>query len=214
MSKDPSALVRQLAQDDPLRDLVIRCASTFLNLVLAVFNVVVAQSQHSLWGYAMAGYFGVLTVMGSFVAVCMRHAERYPVRRILRFCAICFGALAIALGVLMAVCVSQQRREEIPQIMMIAMATLTFCTTGMAIADATRLHNGTPLEQIIARVSIASAVGAMLVLEIQMLGTFGDPSGKLAFVLETASGAVAVIIVLLMSGSLLKRAASYPADQR
>ena len=200
------ALKRRLMQDVTFRDLVTRCAGTFLNLVLVVFNAVLAQAQNSLWNHAMAGYFAVLTIMGSIVAVCMRHSERISARRILAINGVCFIALAIALGVLMGVCVGQRERVQLPEAAMILMAAFTFGTTVVAVIDATRIHNGTPLQQVIARVSIASSIGALLVLEIQMLGTFGDPAGQLAFNIEVISGAVAVPLVLLMGGSLLRRA--------
>ena len=190
-------------QNVTFRDLVIRCAGTFFNLVLVVFNAVLARAQNSLWNHAMAGYFAVLTIMGSIVAVCVRHSERISARRILVINGVCFIALAIALGVLMGVCVGQRERVQLPEAAMILMAAFTFGTTVVAVIDATRIHNGTPLQQVIARVSIASA---LLVLEIQMLGTFGDPAGQLAFNIEVISGAVAVPLVLLMGGSLLRRA--------
>ena len=161
------ALKRRLMQDVTFRDLVIRCAGTFFNLVLVVFNAVLAQAQNSLWNHAMAGYFAVLTIMGSIVAVCVRHSERIPARRILAINGIFFTALAIALGVLMGVCVGQRERVQLPEIAMILMAAFTFG---------------------------------------QMLGTFGDPTGQLAFNIEVISGAVAVPLVLLMGGSLLRRA--------
>ena len=199
-------LRRRLVRDAPYRDLVIRCAGTFFNLALAVFNAVLAQMQHSLWNHAMAGYFAVLTIMGSIVAVCVRHSERISARRILAINGVCFIALAIALGVLMGVCVGQRERVRLPEVAMILMAAFTFGTTVVAVIDATKIHNGTTLQQVVARVSIASSIGALLVLEIQMLGTFGDPAGQLAFIIEVISGAVAVSLVLLMGGSLLRRA--------
>ena len=208
MSVKIDALRRRLVRDAPYRDLVIRCAGTFFNLVLTIFNVALAQTQHTLWNHAMAGYFAVLTIMGSVVAVCMRHSERYSVRGVLAVNGIFFIALAIALGVLMGVCVGQRHREQLPEIVMILMATITFGMTVMGVVDATRMHNGSPLQQVIARVTIAGSVGALLVLEIQMLGTFGDPAGQLAFTIEVISGAVAVLIVLLMGGSLLRRASA------
>ena len=198
--------VRRIAQDTPLRDLVLRCAGTFFNLMLAVFNAVVANSQNSLWNHAMAGYFVVLTYMGSCVAVCMKHPDRHPARRVLRVSAFFLCALAIALGVLMGVCIGQHHSEQLPEIIMIVMAAFTFGTTAVAVMDATRTHNGSPLQQVIARVSIAGAIGAMLVLEIQMLGTFGDPAGQLAFTIEAISGVVAVAVVFLMGLSLFRHA--------
>ena len=201
-------LRRRLVRDAPYRDLVIRCAGTFFNLALAVFNAVLAQMQHSLWNHAMAGYFAVLTIMGSIVAVCMRHSERYSARRILVLNGVCFIALAIALGVLMGVCAGQRHREQLPEFVMILMAAITFGMTVIGVVDATRIHGGSPLQQVIARVTIAGSVGALLVLEIQMLGTFGNPEGQLAFTIEVVSGAVAVLIVLLMGGSLLMRASA------
>ncbi len=201
-------LKQRLLQDASFRELVTRCAGTFFNLVLTIFNAVLAQVQHSLWNHVMAGYFAVLTIMGSIVAVYMRHSERYSARRMLAVNGIFFIALAIALGVLMGVCVGQRHREQLPQVIMILMAAITFCMTIMGVVDATRMHNGSPLQQVIARVTIAGSIGALLVLEIQMLGTFGDPAGQLAFTIEVISGVVAVLIVLLMGCSLLRRAGS------
>ena len=198
--------VRRIAQDAPLRDLALRCAGTFLNFALAVFNAVVAQIQSSLWNHVMAGYFVVLTFLGSWVAMCMKRPDRYSARSVLYVCSFFMCALAIALGVLMGVCIGQHHSEQLPEILMIAMAAFTFGTTAVAVMDATRTHNGLPLQQVIARVSIAGAVGAVLVLEIQMLGTFGDPAGQLAFTIEAISGVVAVAVVFLMGLSLFRHA--------
>lgn len=206
MAAKTRSVARRLVQDAPLRDLVIRCAGTFFNLTLGVFNLALAYIHNSLWNYAMACYFAVLTFMGSCVAVCMKQPGKHPARRVFRVSAAFLCALAIAFGVLVGVCIGQRHSERLPEIVMIAMAAFTFATTGVAVVDATRIHNGSPLQQVIARVTVAGAVGALLVLEIQMLGTFGDPAGRLAFVIETISGAVAVLIVFLMGLSLFRRA--------
>lgn len=205
MAAKTRALATRLVRDEPFRDLVIRCAGTFFNLVLVVFNVVMAQGKSSLWNHAMAGYFCVLTILGSYIAICMQHPKQHSAHRILRTCGFCLCALAIAFGVLMGVCIGEQHSERLNEIMVIALATLTFATTTIAVVDATRIHNGSPMQQAIARVSVASAIGALLVLEIQMLGTFGDPTSQLAFVIEAISGAVAVLLVLLMGFSLLRK---------
>lgn len=77
----------------------------------------------------MVGYFAVLIIVGSVVAVCMRHAGRISVRRILAISGICLTALAIALGTLTGVCVWRRERVQLPEIAMILMAALTFGTT-------------------------------------------------------------------------------------
>ena len=206
MAAKTRAVAQRLVRDAPLRDLVIRCAGTFLNMVLAIFNLLIACGNNSLWNYAMAGYFAVLTFMGSCVAVCMKRPGQQPIRRVFRVSAVFLCALAVAFGMLMGVCISQRHSERLPQIFMILMAAFTFATTGMAVVDVVRIRNGSPLQQVIAHVNIAGAVGALLVLEIQMLGTFGNPAGQLAFVIEAISGAVAVLIVFLMGCSLFWRA--------
>ena len=182
------------------------CGGAAMNFTLAVFNGVVGFSQPSLWTLSMAAYFAVLCLMGSYVAVCTLKPERHSARSVMAVCGACIIILAASIAFLKYVTISESHNEELHPIVMIGMAAFTFATAAIAIVDATKARKGNGYQQAFLRISIASMLGAMMVLENQMLGTFAEPGeAATTFAIEAASGAAVVLLLLLMGVSLIRK---------
>ena len=182
------------------------CGGAAMNFALAVFNGVVGFSQPSLWTLSMAAYFAVLCLMGSYVAVCTLKPERHSAQSAMAVCGACIIILAASIAFLKYVTISESHNEELHPIVMIGMAAFTFATVAIAIVDATKARKGNGYQQAFLRISIASMLGAMMVLENQMLGTFAEPcEAATTFAIEAASGAAVVLLLLLMGVSLIRK---------
>lgn len=182
------------------------CVGALANAGLAIFNGVVGFSQASLWTQSMAAYFVVLCIMGSYVAACTVKPERHPVSNVMTVCGVCIIVLAASIAFFQYLTISESRNEGLHPVAMVGMAAFTFLTAVIAIVDATKARKGDGYQQAFLRISIASMLGAMMVLEMQMLGTYAElTDASTTFALEAASGAVVVLLLLVMGVSLIVR---------
>ena len=175
------------------------CVEALANGALAVFNCVLGISLSSLWTLSMAAYFAVLCIMGSYVAACTVKPERHTVKRVMVVCGVCIFALAVAIAFFKFMTISESHNDVLDPVVMIGTAAFTFATAVIAIVNATKARKGDGYQQAFLRISIASMLGAMMVLEMQMLGTFAElTDASTTFAIEAASGAVVVALLLSM----------------
>ena len=103
--------------------------------------------------------------------------------------------------------VGYARNDVMHPFIMIGLAAFTFATAVMTIIDATKASRGDSYQQAFLRISVASMLGALMMLEQQMLGTFGElAETETIITIEIASGAAFVLILLAMGVSLLAKA--------
>jgi hypothetical protein len=182
------------------------CIGAIVNAVLAIFNGVVGFSQSLLWEQSMAVYFAILCFMGSYVAACSIKPERHSERNVMMVCGISIIVLAVSIAFVKYLIIGESHKEAYHPYVMIFLAAFTFATAAIAIADAFKARNGNGYQQAFLRVSIASMLGAMMILEMQMLSTFAGPAdASAAFAIEVASGAAFVLLLLLMGVSLIAK---------
>ena len=121
-------------------------------------------------------------------------------------CGITLIVLAVILAVIMYQCIADGHNDVFPEPAMIALAAFTFYNVIVAIINATKSRKGDLRQQTLLRVSIAGAIGALLVLEMQMLGTYAYLTDhQAAVIMEAVSGFVGTLLVLLMGCSLLTK---------
>lgn len=175
------------------------CLRTLLNTVLAVLNGITALTQSSLWHLSMMIFFIILTIMGSYVAVCINKPGMHSARKVMLACGIFIIYLAAATTFFKLITVGDALNDHLSPAFVIILAAITFATAIIAIVDAHKARKGNDYEQAYLRISIASMLGAMMTLEMHMLGTFAKP-GQLSTVLgiEIVSGAVVVALLLSM----------------
>ena len=182
------------------------CVGALVNAVLAIFNGVVGLSRSLLWEQTMAVYFAILCFMGSFVAACTIKPERHSARNVMMVCGISIIVLAVSIAFIKYLIIGESHKEALHPYIMIFMAAFTFATAAIAIVDAFKARKGDGYQQAFLRISIASMLGAMMILEMQMLSTLAGPAdASTAFAIETASGAVFVLLLLLMGVSLIAK---------
>lgn len=199
-----TSLVDLTLRNQKFMEVAPLCAGTVVNFALALLNGVVGFSRSSLWEQSIAVYFAILCFMGSYVAVCSVKPEQHSVRTTMRVCGISIIVLGVSIAFVQYQIVGESHRDTFHPIIMILLATFTFVTAGITIVNAFIARKGNGYQQAFLRISIASMLGAMTITEMQMLGTFGGPADALAaFWIETISGAVFVLLLLLMGVSLI-----------
>ena len=88
-----------------------------------------------------------------------------------------------------------------------ALTILTVVLAVLAISNTYRYRKSDPVRHAFQRVSLASTIGSIVLLEIQLLGTFGgelDPA--LVYAVETITAVIAVALLVIFGVSLLVRA--------
>ena len=182
------------------------CAGAVVTVALALFSGMVGFSQSSLWEQSMAVYYAILCFMGSFVAACSIKPERHSERNVMMVCGISIIVLAASIAFVKYLIIGESHKDALHPYLMILLAAFTFATAAIAIVNAFKARKGDGYQQAFLRISIASMLGAMMILEMQMLSTFAGPAdASTAFGIETASGAAFVLLLLLMGISLIAK---------
>ena len=88
-----------------------------------------------------------------------------------------------------------------------ALTILTIVLAVLAIYNTYLFRKGNPVHHAFQRVTLAASIGGIVLLEIQLLATFGgelDPA--LVVAIETITAIAAVAILIIFGGSLLMKA--------
>lgn len=198
--------VDRFLHDQSFANLVMLCAGAFGNLVLAVFNGALLLMDPSPWLTAMTVYFVALVIMSALVAAATGSDGKLSWRTVAVACGVMLVALAAIVSAIMYLCIVEGHNDVLPEFAMIALAAFTFYNAIVAIITATKTMKGDLRQQTMLRVSIAGTIGALLILEMQMFGTYADlATPQLVMITEAISGGVGVLLLLLMGCSLIAK---------
>lgn len=203
-------LVDRFLHDQPFADTVTLCAGAFGNLALAMFNGILCGMNPSLWLGAMTAYFVALLIMSSLVAASTGSDGKLPWRVVAAVCGVVLVTLSGIVALIMCLCIAEGHNDAPPEFAILALAAFTFYNSVVAIVTATKTMKGNLRQQTLLRVSMAGTIGALLILEMQMFGTYAslaDP--QLIVVMEAVSGAVGALLLLLMGCSLIAKQRRY-----
>lgn len=178
--------------------------STGINLLYAGLQLWTGIWQSSIWFYSLAGYYAMLALMRFFLLRQTRlHTlgrDRFREYRQYRLIAMMLLVLNVAMGIISAFVVIQNRGFAHHQIVTIAMAAYTFYSLTMAIVSIFRYRKyRSPVLSASKHISLASALVSMLSLETAMFAAFGDNDPVLRFWITALSGAAIFIIVLSLA---------------
>lgn len=182
------------------------------NAAYGLFQLALGLYHHSIWFYAMAGYYGLLALMrlmlGRYVRAFAPGREQRSEWRKYRLCGAGLLLITLALSVFVIYFVRQLRTVEHHEITVIAMAAYTFGALSLAIANALRYRRyESPVCSAAKALSLASAATSMLSLENAMLTTFGaEASLRFRRIMLGASGAVDALFILGMAVYMIARA--------
>lgn len=171
------------------------------NAVYAVFQLGLGLWHHSVWFYAMAGYYLLLAAMRLLlVRYTGNHApgEQQEMEwKKYRLCGILLMMITFALAVFVIYFVWNIRVFKHHEITTITMAAYTFAALTMAIVNAVRYQRyKSPVYSAAKAISLASAVVSVLTLENTMLTVFGqEKSGGFSRYMLGATGVAVMFIV-------------------
>ena len=183
--------------------------STGVNLLYAGLHLWTGLHQASIWFYALAAYYAMLALMRFFLLkeTHIREPGKDRFREYLhyRLIAVLLLVLNLALGVICAYVVIENRGFAHHEIVTIAMAAYTFWSLGMAIVSIFRYRRyRSPVLSASKHISLASALVSMLSLETAMFASFGaDSDPSLRFWITACSGAAIFITILALAVYML-----------
>jgi hypothetical protein len=158
--------------------------------------------HHSVWFYALAGYYLLLAIMRFLL---LRHTKEYSPRQNItkelikyRICGICLLLLNSALTVILFYIIWQNRTFKHHEITTIAMAAYTFTALTFAIVNIIRYRKyQSPVFSSAKAISLACACVSMITLEATMLTTFGTNEGQRfrQIMMASSGGVISMFIV-------------------
>lgn len=200
-------VVDRFIHDQPFADLIMWCIGSVANLALAVFNGILWVLNPSPWSATLTFYFAALVIMNSLVAACTGSNGKLTWRVVGMVCGTTLVVMAVIVVGIMHLCIIEGHNDALPEFVMIALALITFVNTVVAIVTATRTRKGDLRQQTLLRVSLAGVIGALLMLEMQMFGTYAHlADSQLIVTMESISGVVGALLLLLMGCSLFSKA--------
>lgn len=177
--------------------------SLVFNAVYATFQLGLGIWHHSVWFYAMAGYYLLLAMMRLLLVRYTGSHEAGEQQEIewkkYRLCGVFLMMITFALSVFITYFIWNIRVFRHHEITTITMATYTFAALGLAIANAVRYKRyQSPVYSAAKAISLASAVVSVLTLENTMLTVFGQ--GKDEVFRQYMLGASGVTVIFIVQG--------------
>lgn len=203
--KDSNKYVTLYTSDARLRVKLSLFASVGINTLYALMQLFSGFYFHSVWFYALAGYYTLLAIMRYFLlketVKSKAGGDIWKELLIYRFCGVLLLLMNLTLAVIVSYIVWQNRGFEHHYIQTIAMAAYTFTAMTMAIINIVKYRKyGSPVMSASKAISLAAALVSMLSLETAMLTSFGEEnSAQFRRIMTGATGTAVCTIVLAMA---------------
>ncbi|MCM1083569.1 MAG: hypothetical protein NC393_09320 [Clostridium sp.] len=203
--KQGNQYISRYLGDASLRVKISLYGSLAINAFYAIMQLGLGIYNHSVWFYALSGYYFLLGCMRFFLLRgtkqdklgenCQRELRHY------RFCGIMLLVMNIALSVIVFYIVRQNRGFSYHYIMTIAMAAYTFSTLASAIVNVVRYKKyNSPVMSAAKAINLVAAVVSMLSLETAMITAFGDgDGGSFRRTMTSCTGFVVCAVILYMA---------------
>lgn len=189
--------------DTKLRMKISLYCSVGFNCAYALMHAVSGVYEHSVWFYALAGYYGMLAAIRGLLLRDVRTGSAVSTRsqwKKYRLCGILLAAMNLVLTAIVFCIVLKGRGFQYHSIHTIAMAAYTFTVTAMAIVNAVRYRKyRQPLLSAGKAVSVAAALVSMLSLETAMLHAFGSENSesfRQTMTFFTGTGVCTLVLVI------------------
>ena len=199
--------IRRLGSYDLFRESFFSCIGAGVNLVLAVMNGINGFANHSAWYQSMSLYFLVLGLITLYMAFCIGRPQGRSARTVMRQCGVCLVIVGIAMASFMYLYVIGHEVMLLTPGFAWALTILTIVLAVLAVYNTYLFRKSDPVRHAFQRVTLSASIGGIVMLEIQLLATFGgglDPAFVVA--IETVTALVAVAILVVFGGSLLVKA--------
>ena len=190
--------------------IVLSAAAAFaLNLLYAVYHLVLGVLNRSFWFIAMCAFYGILATMRFSAVLCERsHPKRLSDDTelfVMKFSGVLLVVLGIVLAAVNYISLSQNIASKHEEIVMITIATYTFYKITMAILKAVKQYkNPSPLLKTIRSIGYAEVSASILTLQRSMLVSFGSMESGLIRFMNAVTGAAVCLFVLILGLSMIR----------
>lgn len=201
---------KKLITNQRYRVVLSAAVALVFNLLYAVYNCVLGVLNLSLWFMAMCAFYVILAMMRFSAVLCERNHHKMTADDVERFVMRFSGILLLILGIVLAIVnyisLSQNIVAKHEAIVMITIATYTFCKVTMAIVKAVKQHkNPSLLLKTIRNISYAEVSASILTLQRSMLVSFGSMGSEQICLMNAMTGAAVCLFVLLLGLSMITK---------
>ena len=184
------------------------------NLAYAVFNATLGISRSSWWFITLAVFYALLGLMRLSVVTIGKNG-RWKETSVMRMNGAAIASLSIVFTGITILTIRQQQNPVRNHIVMIAIAAFTFAFVVLSIRDIIRAHRERSALLITLRnIDCVTAAGAVLSLEREMLGTFGNAADSLTVTAEAVSGAIAFLLMIGLGIGLILHSREFEKKQQ
>lgn len=208
-AKNSNKYITLYQSDAQLRVKISLYSSVTLNILYALLQLFSGFYFHSIWFYALAGYYTLLAIMRFFLLKDARKIvagkNKFYEFLLYRFCGTLLLLMNLTLAVIVFYIVWQNRGFEYHYIHTIAMAAYTFTAMTLAVINVFKYRRyESPLMSAARVISLASALVSILSLETAMLTAFGE-AGNDSFrqIMTAITGAAVCLLVLAMAINMI-----------
>lgn len=204
-AKNNNRYITLYQSDAQLRVKISLYSSVVLNILYALLQLFSGFHFHSIWFYALAGYYTLLAIMRFFLLKDARKIvageNKFYEFLLYRLCGILLLLMNLTLAVIVFYIVWQNRGFEYNYIHTITMAAYTFTTMTLAIINVIKYRRyESPLMSAARVISLASALVSILSLETAMLTAFGAENGpQFRQTMTGITGAAVCVLILIIA---------------
>lgn len=190
--------------------IILSAAAAFAsNLLYAVYHGVLGVLNRSLWFIAMCAFYGILATMRFSAILCegshhLRSSDDTELF-VMGFSGILLIILGIVLAAVNYISLSQNIAAKHEEIMMITIATYTFCKTADSRESVNRPKSLCRCYGPIRNISYAEVSASVLTLQRSMLVSFGSVDRGQIRMMNATTGAAVCLFVLMLGLSMITK---------
>lgn len=194
---------REMISNQRYRMVLAASVSFTLNLLYALYHCILGIINLSLWFIAMCAFYGILATTQFSAVLCGRRnnleASTDTEYFVMKLSGVLLAVLSFVLAAMIYISLSQNIAAKYNEIIMITIATYTFCKLTFSITKAVKQRkNPSPLLAVIRSIGYAQAAASILTLQRSMLVSFGAMEKEQIHTMNTITGAAVSLFVLML----------------
>lgn len=194
---------KRLIQEQRFRAVCSAAISLLVNILYAFYHVALGVVNQSLWFITMFAYYVILIAMRLSAVLCERkHKSSAPEDTeyfVVKLCGGLLVLLSFILAGIVYISLSQNVAVKHHEIVMISIATYTFCKITAAVIKAIRQRTNTaPLLTVIRTIGYAEVAASILTLQRSMLVSFGTMDNADIDLMNGLTGLAVCLFILLL----------------
>ena len=193
---------KRFIEEQRSRIILAAVCSFSINLLYAFYNGILGIINQSVWFVTMCAYYIILSTMRLCAVLCERKNRNTPSGDIEyfvnKFCGILFVFLDFVLAGAMYISLSRNIAAKHDEIIMITIATYTFCKIAIAVRKAVK-----QLLSAIRSISYAEVAASVLTLQRSMLVSFGEMNDTDIHKMNMLTGGVVCLFILILGTAMI-----------